>query len=179
MPLLRSVLRGSHNRWRRHPRYEDQRCPKANRFGDAANGALQQYDYVQHTVWFSGRDADQAVAAAKSAHAHEFIETLPDGYETRVGHGGHRLSGGQRQRISLARALLRNPEFLILDECTSQIDMHSERLIRQSLREHRGKRTMIIITHREALLELADVVYEVNHGKFVEINLSELESRAA
>jgi ATP-binding cassette subfamily B protein/subfamily B ATP-binding cassette protein MsbA len=126
----------------------------------------------------SGATKEEAIAAAKAAHAHEFIENLPDGYETRVGHGGHRLSGGQRQRVSLARAILRNPEFLILDECTSQIDMHSERLIRQSLREHRGRRTMIIITHREALLELADVVYEVDMGKLQPIEKSELEKAA-
>ncbi len=109
-----------------------------------------------------GATHEQIVQAAKEAHAHEFIDTsLPEKYQTRVGQNGHRLSGGQRQRIALARALLRQPEILILDEATSQIDMYSELLIRDSLEHHRGKRTMIIITHRQALLELADVVYEV------------------
>ncbi len=121
----------------------------------------------------------EAIDAARAAHAHEFIEMLPDGYKTQVGHGGHRLSGGQRQRISLARALLRNPEILILDECTSQIDMHSERLIRQSLREHRGRRTMIIITHREALLELADSLYEVKEGRIQKIDPESIQTKAA
>ena len=106
--------------------------------------------------------------ASRKAHAHEFISTvLPDGYETVVGQNGNRLSGGQRQRIALARALLCNPEILILDEATSQIDMKSEQLIRESLSEHRGERTMIIITHREKLLELADEVYEVAEGRLV------------
>ncbi|MEZ6149599.1 MAG: ATP-binding cassette domain-containing protein [Pirellulaceae bacterium] len=104
-----------------------------------------------------------------AAHAHEFITSvLDEGYETKVGQNGNRLSGGQRQRIALARALLCDPEVLILDEATSQIDMQSEQLIRESLADHRGERTMIIITHREKLLELADVVYEVVEGRLVE-----------
>lgn len=106
---------------------------------------------------------------SRAAHAHEFITTvLDEGYETRVGQNGNRLSGGQRQRIALARALLCDPEVLILDEATSQIDMQSEQLIRESLAVNRGQRTMIIITHREKLLELADVVYEVVEGRLVD-----------
>jgi ATP-binding cassette subfamily B protein/subfamily B ATP-binding cassette protein MsbA len=109
---------------------------------------------------------EQVVAAAQQAHAHEFItEALEKKYYTFVGQNGQRLSGGQRQRIALARAILRDPEILILDEATSQIDMQSEQLIRESLAAHRGKRTMIIITHREALLDLADRIYEVRDGK--------------
>ncbi|GIX00601.1 MAG: ABC transporter ATP-binding protein [Pirellulaceae bacterium] len=112
---------------------------------------------------------EEVIRAAQEAHAHEFITTvLPEGYETIVGENGSRLSGGQRQRIALARALLCDPEILILDESTSQIDMQSEELIRQSLAEHRGERTMLIITHREKLLELADRVYEVVDGTLVE-----------
>lgn len=111
---------------------------------------------------------EQVISAAKEAHAHEFITSvLESGYQTSVGQNGQRLSGGQRQRIALARALLRDPEILILDEATSQIDMHSEQLICDSLAAHRGKRTMIIITHREALLDLADYTFEVSQGKLV------------
>jgi ATP-binding cassette, subfamily B, bacterial MsbA len=107
--------------------------------------------------------------AAREAHAHEFITSmLSDGYDTMIGQNGCKLSGGQRQRIALARALLCDPEILILDEATSQIDMKSEQLIRESLAKHRGERTMIIITHREKLLELADGVYEVIDGQLHE-----------
>ncbi len=96
---------------------------------------------------------EQAIEAAKLAHAHEFIITaLENGYDTVVGQGGQRLSGGQRQRIAMARAILRRPEILILDESTSQIDMASELLVRESLADMKGQCTIIIITHREALL---------------------------
>jgi len=112
---------------------------------------------------------EEVERVGRAAHAHEFITTvLDEGYETKVGQNGNRLSGGQRQRIALARALLCDPEVLILDEATSQIDMQSEQLIRESLAVHRGERTMIIITHREKLLELADVVYEVVEGRLIE-----------
>ena len=109
--------------------------------------------------------------AAVLAHADEFItKQLRNGYQTQVGTGGQFLSGGQRQRISLARALLRKPEILILDEATSQIDMNSELLIRDSLAQLKGKQTILIITHREALLDLADVIYEVRNGQMVEVS---------
>lgn len=126
---------------------------------------------ISYNIRYGRMDATDAEVewAAKQAHAHEFISTLlSDGYETIVGQNGSKLSGGQRQRIALARALLCNPEILILDEATSQIDMQSEQLIRESLAEHRGERTMIIITHREKLLELADRVFEVVEGRLIE-----------
>lgn len=111
---------------------------------------------------------DQAIEAAKLAHAHDFITaSLEQGYDTLVGQGGQRLSGGQRQRIAMARAILRRPEILILDESTSQIDMASELQIRQSLAEMKGSCTIIIITHREALVALADETYEVQSGRLV------------
>ncbi len=125
---------------------------------------------VAYNIRYGKPDAtdEEVYAAADAAHATEFITSvLPEGFETNCGQNGGRLSGGQRQRIALARALLCNPEILILDEATSQIDMQSEQLIRESLAEHRGERTMIIITHREKLLELADSVYEVVEGELV------------
>lgn len=104
--------------------------------------------------------------AAELAHAAEFIDRrLPEGYQTRVGQHGHRLSGGQRQRIALARAILRNPDILILDEATSQIDVESEELILQTLRQFGQGRTLILITHRPKLLELADVVWRFEEGR--------------
>lgn len=126
---------------------------------------------VAYNIRYGNPDAtdEQVVWAAQQSHAHEFItDVLEDGYETMVGQNGGKLSGGQRQRIALARALLCDPEILILDEATSQIDMRSEQLIRESLAEHRGERTMIIITHREKLLELADRVFEAIDGRLVE-----------
>ncbi len=109
---------------------------------------------------------EEAVEAAKIAFAHDFImNSLDNGYETIVGQSGQKLSGGQRQRIAMARAILRKPEILILDESTSQIDMGSELQIRKSLSELKGKSTIIIIAHREALMALADDTYEVVDGR--------------
>jgi ATP-binding cassette subfamily B protein/subfamily B ATP-binding cassette protein MsbA len=103
--------------------------------------------------------------AAKLAHAHEFItHALPEGYDTVVGQSGQKLSGGQRQRVALARAILRKPEILILDESTSQIDMASELQIRETLQAMKGQMTIIVITHREALIALADEVYTMKAG---------------
>jgi ATP-binding cassette subfamily B protein/subfamily B ATP-binding cassette protein MsbA len=107
----------------------------------------------------------QIARAAELAHAADFIERrLPERYHTRVGQHGHRLSGGQRQRIALARAILRNPDILILDEATSQIDGESEELILQTLRQFGQGRTLILITHRAKLLELADVIWRFEEG---------------
>ncbi len=109
---------------------------------------------------------EEVEQAARAAHAHDFIcNSLSNGYDTIVGQGGQRLSGGQRQRIALARALLRKPEILILDESTSQIDMQSEIQIRESLAEIKGSCTILIITHRVALLELADEIFEMKNGE--------------
>jgi ATP-binding cassette subfamily B protein/subfamily B ATP-binding cassette protein MsbA len=111
---------------------------------------------------------EEVELAARLAHAHEFITTsLPDGYSTVVGQAGQKLSGGQRQRIALARAILRKPEVLILDESTSQIDMASEIQIRETLQAMKGQMTILIITHREALIALADEVYTMHSGVLV------------
>jgi ATP-binding cassette subfamily B protein/subfamily B ATP-binding cassette protein MsbA len=109
---------------------------------------------------------DQVVEAAIRAHAHQFVtQQLHDGYQTVVGQGGNRLSGGQRQRIALARAILRDPEILVLDEATSQIDLESEQLIHRALEDFVRGRTAIMITHRLSTLALADriVVMEAGH----------------
>ena len=107
---------------------------------------------------------EEIIAAAKQAHAHEFITDFPDGYRTMVGPNGFRLSGGQRQRIALARAILRNAEILVLDEATSQVDVESERLIHESLARYVENRTVIMITHRASTLALADSIVHVEHG---------------
>ena len=125
---------------------------------------------------------DEVELAARLAHAHEFItNSLSEGYETIVGQAGQKLSGGQRQRIALARAILRKPEILILDESTSQIDMASELQIRETLQAMKGQMTILIITHREALIALADEVYSMQSGVLVETlhHTAELERSAA
>ncbi len=127
-------------------------------------------DTVMYNIRYGSLDAtDQQVRqAAQMAHADEFISMMPDKYETRVGPHGQRLSGGQRQRIALARAILRDPEILILDEATSQIDTESEKLINEVLTEFSRNRTLIMITHRLSNLHLVDRVYELDHGRITE-----------
>lgn len=113
---------------------------------------------------------EDVIAAAKQAHAHKFIEErLSDGYETRVGFGGGGLSGGQRQRISLARAILRDPSILILDEATSQVDLESEQLLHQVLEKFTRDRTTIIVTHRLSTLALADRIVVMNTGRIADV----------
>jgi subfamily B ATP-binding cassette protein MsbA len=116
----------------------------------------------------------QVIEAAKQAHAHKFIEQkLADGYETVVGQSGCRLSGGQRQRIALARAILRDPAILILDEATSQIDLESEQLIHKVLEQFIRHRTTVIITHRLATLALADRIVVMNAGRIADLGTHE------
>jgi ATP-binding cassette subfamily B protein/subfamily B ATP-binding cassette protein MsbA len=113
---------------------------------------------------------EQVIAAAEQAHAHKFIiEKLDGGYEAQVGPRGGRLSGGQRQRIALARAILRDPALLILDEATSQVDLESEQLIHKVLEQFVRHRTTIIITHRLSTLALADRVLVMNAGRVLDI----------
>ena len=113
---------------------------------------------------------DEVIEAAKRAHAHDFIESeLTDGYETVVGTLGGRLSGGQRQRIALARAILRDPAILILDEATSQIDLESEQAIQEVLEEFTRGRTTVIITHRMAILSLAHRIVAMQAGQIVDV----------
>ncbi len=114
------------------------------------------------------------IQAAKQAHAHRFIENeLPDGYETMAGPMGGQLSGGQRQRIALARVILRDPAILILDEATSQIDVESELAIRKVLEEFVRQRTAVVITHRTAILALADQIVVMQSGRILDIGCHE------
>ena len=110
----------------------------------------------------------QVQAAAKAAFAHEFITTLPQGYDTFLGERGVRLSGGQRQRIAIARAMLKNPPLLLLDEATSALDAESERMVQAALESAMQGRTTLVIAHRLATVKRADLIVVLDHGQLVE-----------
>jgi ATP-binding cassette subfamily B protein len=111
---------------------------------------------------------ERIVRAAEAAEAHEFIQRLPQGYDTPVGERGQRLSGGQRQRIALARAIVRDPRILLLDEATSAVDNETEAAIQRSLRRLAVGRTSVIIAHRLSTVRHADVIHVVSGGRIVE-----------
>lgn len=111
---------------------------------------------------------DEIIEAAKAAAAHEFIQTLPQGYDTIIGEAGLTLSGGQRQRLSIARAMLRNAPVLLLDEATSALDQVSEKKVQEALSVLMKGRTTIVIAHRLSTVINADIIYVIKHGKVVE-----------
>jgi subfamily B ATP-binding cassette protein MsbA len=115
-----------------------------------------------------GASAADVEAAARGAHAHEFIERLPQGYDTLVGERGVKLSGGQRQRVAIARAILKDPVVLILDEATSNLDTESERLIEDAMAKLLVGRTTLIIAHRLSTVRRADRLIVLDHGRIVE-----------
>ena len=110
----------------------------------------------------------QVKAAAQAAFAHEFITALPEGYDTFLGERGVRLSGGQRQRIAIARAMLKNPPLLLLDEATSALDAESERMVQAALESAMRDRTTLVIAHRLATVQKADLIVVLDHGQLVE-----------
>jgi subfamily B ATP-binding cassette protein MsbA len=128
-------------------------------------------DSILYNITYGRLDApfDDVARAARQAHAEEFIAGCADGYQTLVGERGVRLSGGQRQRIAIARAFLRNPPILILDEATSDLDAESEFMIQQALAELMRDRTVLVIAHRLATVRNADRIVVVHEGRIAEM----------
>jgi ABC-type multidrug transport system fused ATPase/permease subunit len=125
---------------------------------------------VYNNIAFGVEDTteEQVIAAAKVAHAHDFIMAMPDGYQTNIGDRGSKLSGGQRQRLSIARAVLKNPPILILDEATSALDTESERLVQDALTHLMQNRTTLVIAHRLSTIVHADQIIVLQKGEIAE-----------
>ncbi|WP_320175632.1 ABC transporter transmembrane domain-containing protein [Maridesulfovibrio sp.] len=124
---------------------------------------------VRDNIAYVSQDAslESVQQSARNAYAHEFVEKLPEGYETMVGERGVRLSGGQKQRLTIARALLKNPPLLILDEATSALDTEAERIVQMALENLMKDRTSIVIAHRLSTVLSADVIVVMEKGKIV------------
>jgi ATP-binding cassette subfamily B protein len=129
------------------------------------------YGTVAENIAYGAPDAPKEAIeqAARAAEAHDFITSLPDGYETIVGERGQKLSGGQRQRLSIARALLTGSPILILDEATSAVDNETEAAIQRSLARVGHNRTMVVIAHRLSTIRHADIIYVVDNGSVAQI----------
>ena len=127
-------------------------------------------DSVYNNIWMGKTEAseEEVIQAAKIANAHQFIENLPEKYQTNIGDDGNKLSGGQKQRISIARAVLKNPPIMILDEATSALDTESERLVQDALDHMMENRTSIVIAHRLSTIQKADHIVVMERGNIVE-----------
>ncbi|HEX9154280.1 MAG TPA: ABC transporter ATP-binding protein, partial [Nitrospira sp.] len=128
-------------------------------------------DTIRNNIAFGRRDATEEaiMQAARLAYAHDFIERLPQGYQTVVGEKGVKLSGGERQRLAIARAILRDPPLLILDEATSALDTESERVVQLALSNLMQNRTTVVIAHRLSTIQRADRIVVMDRGAIVEI----------
>jgi len=127
------------------------------------------HDTVRNNIAYGLADAgpEAVEAAARAAHAHEFISRMPQGYDTVIGERGVKISGGERQRLAIARALLRNPPLLLLDEATSSLDTESERLVQAALERLMHDRTVLVIAHRLSTVQHADRIVVLERGQVV------------
>ena len=112
---------------------------------------------------------EELETACRMASVHEFILSLPDGYKTRVGTLGDNLSAGEKQRIGLARAFLRGSEWILLDEPTSNVDSINEGIILKALQAQKGKKSILLVSHRESTMAIADRIYRIKDGRMTEI----------
>jgi len=136
-------------------------------FGVVSQETLLLHDTVRNNIRYGREDIDEEgiVHAAKVANAHDFITTLPAGYDTIVGDRGVKLSGGERQRVAIARAIVHNPQVLMLDEATSALDSESERLVQQAINQVVERTTAIVIAHRLSTVTHADRIVVLNEGR--------------
>jgi len=127
-------------------------------------------DTIEYNIAYGrpGAPREQVIAAARAAHIHDFIESLPDGYGTLVGERGLKLSGGEKQRVAIARTLLKDPAILVFDEATSALDSRTERVIQQELEGISRSRTTLVIAHRLSTVVHADQILVLDHGRIVE-----------
>lgn len=138
-------------------------------FGIVTQDAILFHDTIARNISFGGNyTAEEIKQAAIIANAHEFIEVLPEGYNTSIGDRGLKLSGGQRQRLTIARAVLRNPPILILDEATSALDSESERLVQDALHKLMKNRTSFVVAHRLTTIQQADIILVLENGAIVQ-----------
>jgi ABC-type multidrug transport system fused ATPase/permease subunit len=139
--------------------------------GIVTQGTFLFSDSIYYNIAYGRPDAtgDDIVRAARQAYAHDFILACEQGYETLVGERGVRLSGGQRQRIAIARAFLKDPPILILDEATSDLDAESEFMVQQALAGLMQGRTVLVIAHRLATVRNADRIVVVHEGRIAEV----------
>ncbi|MFT3792856.1 MAG: ABC transporter ATP-binding protein/permease [Rudaea sp.] len=127
-------------------------------------------DSIYYNIAYGRPDAtrDEVIAAARAAHIHDFIASLPQGYDTGVGERGLKLSGGEKQRVAIARTLLKNPTILVFDEATSALDTRTEKVIQTELAEIARERTTLVIAHRLSTIVDADEILVLDHGRIVE-----------
>jgi ATP-binding cassette subfamily B protein len=127
-------------------------------------------DTVFYNIHYGRPDAarEEVIEAARAAHIHDFIESLPEGYDAMVGERGLKLSGGEKQRVAIARAILKNPKIFVFDEATSALDSHSEQTIQAELERIAQERTTLVIAHRLSTIVDADDILVMDHGRIVE-----------
>ncbi|MCX2681562.1 ABC transporter ATP-binding protein [Galbibacter sp. EGI 63066] len=141
-----------------------------NLMGIVTQDSILFNDTVENNIRIGNPNAtkEEVIEAAKIANAYEFIQNLPNGFETNIGDAGGKLSGGQKQRLSIARAVLKNPPIMILDEATSALDTESEKLVQMALENMMKNRTSIVIAHRLSTIQNADLIVVMQKGEIVE-----------